>query len=197
MGKSERGGTPRKAGGAGKAGQKKTTKAAAKKRGPKSKRTADIDAIVMRVVGKGMSLRTAAEIAGIGERTLKRWVAEDENLGTAIKEARAGAVETYVDSLDKLRKDGHLGAICFWLKTRTEEFRERKSSDANPDPFDVGPLTTVVECRAAAERTVQAMGTGDVSQERGGQILAGIEKVSALIEGSDLEKRVAELESRG
>jgi len=97
-----------------------------RKPGRPSKRTAENEDLVMRALRVGLSLTTAARFASMHKDTLFAWKAEDEAFSDRCEKAMADAVFGVTARLVEQVISGNVVAMIFWLKTRTEEFRERR-----------------------------------------------------------------------
>lgn len=98
--------------------------------GRPSKRTPEASGVICRAVRLGYDLKSAAEVAGMAYSTLAEWRSDDEEFAEALKKARGEGKMTYGAMLLRDAKAGKTAATIFWLKTRTEEFREHKPDDA-------------------------------------------------------------------
>lgn len=67
----------------------KATKAAPRRTGRPSKRTPDVEALILKALGVGLSYEVAADFAGIHRDTLLSWRRTDETFSAAVKEATA------------------------------------------------------------------------------------------------------------
>jgi len=65
-----------------------------------SKCTAERVAFILELVGKGSNVKLACSAAGIGEKTLKRWCNDDQQLSEQLRQARAGKLAEYVSHID-------------------------------------------------------------------------------------------------
>ena len=112
---------------AGKVASRKPTRAATgKKMGRPTKRTPQAEALIVKALGVGLSFEVAADFAGIHRDTLLDWRRKDETFSAAIKGATARGKVGVAGKLMELIRAGNVAATIFWLKTRTEEFREMK-----------------------------------------------------------------------
>lgn len=117
------------------AGKKtRTAKAAPRKPGRPSKRTPAVEALILKALGVGLSYEVAADFAGVHRDTLLAWRRSDESFSAAVKEATARGKVGVAGRLMSLIQSGNVAATIFWLKTRTEEFREiRQDRTADPE----------------------------------------------------------------
>lgn len=128
------------------------------KRGRPTKRTPELDNVVRRALQRGLSLNRAADLIGVSAETLRRWRSADPDFEATIKTAQAGGVLVAAEHLWKLMEAGNVAATIFWLKTRTEEFREVKPGDR---VMDAETLAVELEATAKAMRsTVQGPDDG-------------------------------------
>lgn len=128
------------------AGKKtRKTKAAPRRPGRPSKRTPEVEALIIKALGVGLSYEVAADFAGIHRDTLLAWRRDDETFSAAIKEATARGKVGVAGRLMSLIQSGNVAATIFWLKTRTEEFRELRQER------QVDPETVAQELEAAAK----------------------------------------------
>lgn len=112
----------------------KAAKAAPRRAGRPSKRTPEVEALILKALGVGLSYEVAADFAGIHRDTLLSWRRADEGFSAAIKEATARGKVGVAGRLMSLIQSGNVAATIFWLKTRTEEFREiRQDRTADPE----------------------------------------------------------------
>lgn len=94
------------------------------KGGRPSKRTPEVERLIIKALGVGLSYEVAADFAGIHRDTLLDWRRKDEGFSAAIKGATARGKVGVAGKLMELIRSGNVAATIFWLKTRTEEFRE-------------------------------------------------------------------------
>lgn len=125
------------------------TPPAGRKVGRPSKRTPELENVVRRALQRGLSLNRAADLIGVSAETLRRWRSADPDFEAAIKTAQAGGVLVAAEHLWRLMEAGNVAATIFWLKTRTEEFREIKPGDR---ALDTETLAAELEQAAKAMR---------------------------------------------
>jgi hypothetical protein len=94
-----------------------------------SKRTPEAEQLLFRALELGMGFNSAADLIGVSGNTLLRWRTDDPELALKCTQAKARGKMRVVGKLIELIDKGNLGAICFWLKTRTDEFKEHKDND--------------------------------------------------------------------
>lgn len=99
------------------------------KTGRPTKRTPEVERTIRAALGKGLSYQTAAELAGILPDTLRRWRRDDTDFSADCKRAKAEGKANIVGKLIENANSGNVTAQIFWLKTRTEEFREHRPDD--------------------------------------------------------------------
>lgn len=135
-------------------------------RGPGRPRTDErLKAVVLACLRKGLFLRTAMDIAGIGASVLQRWRAEPPgpdgmDFGMEMATARAASKLVAADALMKLIQKGDAGSVRYFLSTRTKEFGPKSES--------VSPLETGRQMRAFIEEAMSSrVGTPDTSQIEG------------------------------
>jgi len=95
-------------------------------KGRPSKKTLQIERDVLTVLGVGLSYRTAAGYIKVSESTLRKWRDEDDDFSAACEKAISERKLTNVARLQEKINKGSLTALIYWLKSRTEEFRERR-----------------------------------------------------------------------
>jgi len=116
---------------------KKRTKRKRKKTGRRtSVRTAKAREMVGTMLALGYGYQVAADAARISLSALKQWREEDEDFEAELAERRAGAKRFYAMKLMEQARQGNLTAVIFWLKTRTEEFREKQFLEVSDRPPD-------------------------------------------------------------
>lgn len=108
----------------GKASTKPAGAVVVKKMGRPSKRTPAAEALILKALGVGLSYEVAADFAGVHRDTLLDWRRKDEAFSASIKGATARGKVGVAGKLMELIRAGNVAATIFWLKTRTEEFRE-------------------------------------------------------------------------
>ena len=99
-----------------------------------TQRSPEAYATIYRALRLGLGFGVAAELIGVHRDTIYKWREDDQEFDASCKRAKSEGVEDVVQQLQTLISRGNLGAICFWLKTRTEEFRER--SEYTPQDGD-------------------------------------------------------------
>ena len=67
----------------------------------------------------GMTMSEIAISLGMGERTIYEKMLAFPQFSQAIKKGQIDGIETVVNELMNLVKKGNLGAVCFYLKNRS------------------------------------------------------------------------------
>lgn len=91
-----------------------------------NKRTPENERLLLQALELGLGFESAAPLLGVSTQTLRNWRNNDEAFAMTCQTSIAKGKVRVVGKLIELINKGNLGAICFWLKTRTEEFREVK-----------------------------------------------------------------------
>jgi len=107
--------------------------------GRPTKRTAAIDALILKALGVGCSLANAAKLAGIDADTLLLWRKKDDRFSVDCEKAAASAVHTLAGTLYAKAEGGDLTALIFWLKCRAPEFREPKEPPPSDEALEPDP----------------------------------------------------------
>lgn len=98
---------------------------------PASKRTEEAEALICKALGIGLNYKSAAQLAGVTDRTVQNW-RKDEVFSLrcerAIAEGKFMAASVLANEMLNGGRKAVTAAI-FWLKTRTEEFREKRELD--------------------------------------------------------------------
>tara|TARA_R100000315_G_scaffold32424_1_gene13136 strand:- start:28 stop:537 length:510 start_codon:yes stop_codon:yes gene_type:complete len=135
----------------------KAAKAAPRKAGRPSKRTPEVEALIAKALSLGLSFEVAADLAGIHRDTLLDWRRKDEDFSAAIKQSTAQGKMAVAGRLMTLIHGGNVAATIFWLKTRTEEFRELRQDRV----ADAETVAQELEAAAKAMRgSIQGPGDG-------------------------------------
>ena len=95
-------------------------------RGHRVEWTEDKVQLIEKAVELGISQKRACYLAGIDESTLTKRKQRQPDLVMRLKKAEAKAASWVAGKLMEKIRDGNLTAMIFWLKTRTEEFREKQ-----------------------------------------------------------------------
>ena len=119
-----------------------------KKMGRPTKRTPEAEDLIVKALGVGLSFEVAADFAGVHRDTLLAWRRTDETFSAAIKGATARGKVGVAGKLMELIRSGNVAATIFWLKTRTEEFRELK----HDRQMDTETIAQELEAAAKAMR---------------------------------------------
>ena len=113
---------------------------ASNKMGRPTKRTPEVARIVCDALRLGLSFVSAAGLAAVHPDTLREWRRASEadpdsdDFSATCEKARAEGKRFVVGKLIENVKAGNVTAQIFWLKTRTDEFREHR-----PDSYDDAP----------------------------------------------------------
>lgn len=125
--------TPRKSKAPRKKASKRRTTPGGKKMGRPTKRTPQVVELLERCLRVGLDYRTASDFVGIDESTLRRWRDADPELCATLKKALAEAKVAMSSKLVNAIRTAspaqllrHPTLLIFWLKTRTEEYREKQ-----------------------------------------------------------------------
>jgi len=94
--------------------------------GRPTKRTPEVERVVCDALRLGLSFVSAAGIAGIHPDTLREWRREDPDFSATCEKAKGEGKRFVVGKLIENVKAGNVTAQIFWLKTRTDEFREHR-----------------------------------------------------------------------
>ena len=115
------------------------TKKTGKKIGRPTKRTPEIERVILEALSVGCSLANAARIAGIDADTLLLWRKKDPDFSVICEKTSGEAVQKLAGTLFNRAKNGDLTACIFWLKCRAPEFREPKEAPPDEAPMDPDP----------------------------------------------------------
>jgi hypothetical protein len=100
--------------------------------GKPTKDTPQARTLIARALELGLGIGSAASLANVARDTVYDWRKKDPDFDDACRLAVAKGKLAVASKLMALVQRGNLGAIIFWLKTRTEEFREVR----DPIPTD-------------------------------------------------------------
>ncbi|MHC4372181.1 MAG: hypothetical protein ACYSW8_31640 [Planctomycetota bacterium] len=103
-------------------------------RGRPTKKTPEIEALIFKSLRLGISYVKTASFAGIHVSTLHRWRTEDPVFHDRCNQEVGKATVYVAGKLMQLINSGNFPAIQFWLKTRTDEFREKALKEAVSEP---------------------------------------------------------------
>ncbi len=104
------------------------------------KRTPEAEATLLELLGIGLGFETAAPCIGWSVEGLRKWRRDDEEFEMRCQAAIGNGKRRVVGKLLELIDQGNDRAIIFWLKTRTEEFREEKIKVDGADPLAMASL---------------------------------------------------------
>jgi len=77
----------------------------------------------------GFSEQSAAEYIGVPRTTVTSWKQTVDGFEQEVDQARGGGKRFVASQLMKLVLSGNVAATIFWLKTRTQEFREQRGPE--------------------------------------------------------------------
>jgi hypothetical protein len=87
--------------------------------------------VILNALHVGLSVATAAKIAGIDRRLVYTYAQDDEFFKQAMSQEQSKGVKEVADSLMESAIAGNVKAQIFWLSTRAEEFQNKpQMSDA-------------------------------------------------------------------
>ena len=90
-------------------------------------RTTETDQIILKALRLGLSGRMAADLAGVGETSFRRWKDEDEEFAAQCNIARAEMAHQYVGFINRAARQDWRAAA--WLLPRHfPEFQERNAA---------------------------------------------------------------------
>lgn len=102
-----------------------------------SKRDPKLDEVIYNVLRLGLDYKSAAQVAGVTERTVRNWRQGDESFSLGCEKAIGEGKMRVAAKLVAAINNGNVTAMIFWLKTRTMEFRE----SAQVEETDSGTAT--------------------------------------------------------
>jgi len=120
-----------------------------------NKRTPEAEKTLLMALGMGMGFESAAPLAGVIVQTVRNWRKADEDFEQRCQEAIAKGKLRVVGKLMEQINNGHHGAITFWLKTRMEEFQERKDDGATASAEDIGAAIRAFVSSARQQDTAE------------------------------------------
>jgi hypothetical protein len=88
--------------------------------------TPELGQKIAEMIRLGFSEQSAAEYVGVARTTVTSWKETQPEFEREIEQARGGGKRFVASQLMKLILGGNTAACIFWLKTRTQEFREQK-----------------------------------------------------------------------
>ena len=80
--------------------------------------------LIERALRLGLSYATAAALADVDEGTVHRWRRRYVGFRQRLEKAKGEGRLRVVGKLHELIDSGNTAATIFWLKTRTQEFRQ-------------------------------------------------------------------------
>tara|TARA_Y100000114_G_scaffold49333_1_gene45028 strand:- start:655 stop:999 length:345 start_codon:yes stop_codon:yes gene_type:complete len=84
--------------------------------------------LVVRALELGLSVNTAAALIGGTRDVIYGWRRRDESFDEDCRVAAAKGKVAVATQLMRKIQEGNLQAIMFWLRTRTDEFREAREA---------------------------------------------------------------------
>lgn len=169
------------------AAKPKTRPADSAKGGRPTKRTPEVEAAILSVVGAGLSLETAADRARIDRSTLTRWMQTDAGFAQSVWDARAESNESVATALLRNALDGNVQAQQFWLTRRTKEFREAKDQ-----PLDLPGLDGIESVSDLGRLAALVL----ASALRDGAPGSAVQAISGAISGAAKAQEVTELRQK-
>jgi len=116
---------------------------------------------VSRILNLGLEIQTAADYAGVRASVVKVWMDTDPDFKMKCAQSTARAVVSVTARLMKLVRDGNTKAIFFWLRQRTEEFRDRANirvESTEDQARDIAAaLQAFTDATARPSKTVEPM----------------------------------------
>ena len=112
--------------------------------GRPSKRTEAIERLVYRALKCGLSVETAANLAGVGRRTIYDWMGADPEFRATLDKARAEGIHAVANKLAQAAQKGEPWAVMYWLARRVPEFREPREQ---PIDVDASQVTTAADAQ--------------------------------------------------
>ena len=103
-----------------------------KKPAPNSKRTPQLERVIIAGLGRGLTIETSAAIAGVHRNTVNNWIKADPAFCASCAEAAAAPTKMATEVVLKAIEDGDVHAAQWWLERRTKAFRK----DAEPETID-------------------------------------------------------------
>ncbi len=112
--------------------------------GRPTKRTPEVEQILLDALGLGLSYESSAKLARIAHSTFEEWMRNDSDFRAICEEARMVPARTCAHYLMEQAREGSSAAAIFFLKCRAPEFREPKDE-------------IVAETRAIGERIIDGI----------------------------------------
>lgn len=113
--------------------------------GRPTKLTSEREGAILDALREGNSRTVAARLAGVGEATLRDWMARYPRIRAAIEKAEAQAEVAHVANIAQAAKDGTWQASAWWLE------RRQHAAWGKVDRLEI-------EIKRAAERVAQQTG---------------------------------------
>jgi hypothetical protein len=124
--------------------------------GRPTKRTKERETLVIKAAAQGLSNRAAANLAGIGEATLRRWMDADPTFGARIAQARTNLEQKLARLIEAAAEQGDWRAAEAFLKRR---YREdwTDSIQAEVSGPSGGPIVVQVDADATPDQVARAV----------------------------------------
>jgi hypothetical protein len=112
--------------------------------------------LVIKAAAQGLSNRAAANLAGIGEATLRRWMDADPTFGARIAQARTHLEQKLARLIEAAAEQGDWRAAEAFLKRR---YREdwADSIQAEVSGPSGGPIVVQVDADATPDQVARAV----------------------------------------
>lgn len=104
----------------------------ASERADENRRRAEIVNSVAKVMQTGLSFKTACDHAAVNSEEVERWLTEDESLAKQVRSAGARTVAAVSAKLVGKALAGDLRAAMFFLRARSDEYRDRAGDGSAP-----------------------------------------------------------------
>lgn len=104
----------------------------ATERADETRRRAEIVDSIAKVMQTGLSFKTACDHAAVDSEDVEKWLTEDPSLGRKIRSSAARTVAAVSAKLVGKALAGDLRAMMFYLRARTDEYRERANDGSTP-----------------------------------------------------------------
>lgn len=124
--------------------------------GRPTKRTKERETLVIKAAAQGLSNRAAANLAGIGESTLRGWMDADPTLRARIAQARTNLEQKLARLIEAAAEQGDWRAAEAFLKRR---YREdwADSIQAEVSGPSGGPIVVQVDADATPDQVARAV----------------------------------------
>lgn len=112
---------------------------------------------IYRLLTLGMGLKTACSIIGVSDKRFNEWRVAMPEFDALVRQAEGVSVGRAASLLEKLMlsadEDVQLRAVQFFLKTRSEDFRDKST-------LEVGPVKDTMEAVRESVRRVYGLDMG-------------------------------------